>query len=196
MTQDPSRASHLAAPTILRTHKFITALAYAPMIISTDFIDACLEKDELLDPGDYTLQDKASEKKFDISLAVSRDRAETNRNLLFQGHTIYCVEKIHGGFETFRSIIEANGGQCNMYRGRADMMVPSRRADSNASGTDEDAHAEVYLISGAEKEQTRVWHRFKQMAEGSRKVPRILRPDWLLETAMAQKILPVEKYQL
>ena len=171
-------------------------MAYAPTIISTDFIDKCLEKDEILDPEDFLLQDKANEKRFHISLAQSLKRAKENRNKLFQGRTIYCVESIHGGFDTYKSIIEANGGQCNMYRGRPGTMVPSRRADSETSTTDEAAQAEVFLISGQDKEQERLWPKFRQMAEGSRKIPIIVRSDWLLESAMAQKILPVGKHEL
>lgn len=196
MTQDPSRATHLAAPSILRTHKFISAMAYAPTIISTDFIDKCLEKDEPLDPEAFLLQDKVNEKRFHISLAESRSRAKENRNKLLQGRTIYCVDNIHGGFDTYKSIIEANGGQCNLYRGRPGTMVPSRRADSETSTTDDDNQGEVFLISGQGKDQERLWSRFRQMAEGSRKIPRIVRSDWLLECAMAQKILPVGDHEL
>lgn len=196
MTQEPSRASHLAAPGILRTHKFISAMAYAPTIISTEFIDQCLEKDELPNANDFLLQDKANEKRFHISLAQSQKRAKANRNQLFRGQTIYCVENIHGGFHTYKSIIEANGGQCNSYRGRPGTMVPSRRADSDHSASDEASQAEVFLISGQGKDQERVWSRFRQMAEASRKVPRIVRSEWLLESAMAQQILPVGHHEL
>jgi Regulator of Ty1 transposition protein 107 BRCT domain len=196
VTQDPSRATHLAAPSILRTHKFVSALAYAPTVLSTDFIDKCLEKDEFLEPNGFLLQDKANEKRFHMTLAESQKRAKENRNKLFQGRTIYCVENINGGFDTFKSIIEANGGQCNMYRGRPGTMVPSRRPDSETSTTEDDAEAEVLLISGPDKEQARIWSRFRQMAEGSRKVPKIIQSDWLLESAMAQKVLPVGNHEL
>lgn len=171
-------------------------MAYAPIIISTEFIDKCLEKDELLPPEDFLLQDNANEKRFHFSLVQSQQRAKENRNKLFQDRTIYCVENIHGGFETYKSIVEANGGQCNMYRGRPGTMVPSRRAESETSAMDDDAEAEVFLISGTEKEHERLWSRFRQMAEGSRKTPRIVRSDWLIESAMTQQILPVDKHEL
>lgn len=171
-------------------------MAYAPTIISTEFIDKCLEKDELLNPEGFLLQDKANEKRFHISLAQSQERAKENRNKLFQGQTIYCVENIHGGFDTYRSIIEANGGQCNMYRGRPGTMVPSRRGDGEISTTDDAAQAEVFLISGQNKDQERIWSKFRQMAEASRKVPRIVRSEWLLESAMAQEILPIGNHEL
>ena len=196
VTQEPSRATHLAAPSILRTHKFISALAYAPVIISTDFIDACLDNDDLPGPDRYILKDKATEKRFSFTLAQSQERAKENRNQLLHGRTIYCMENIHGGYEAFRSIVEANGGQCNSYRGRHGTMVPSRRADSEMSGTDDDGQNEVYLLSAPDPENAKIWAKFRAMAEGSRKVPRIVRTDWLLETAMHQRILPVGRHEL
>lgn len=169
-------------------------MAYAPTILSIAFIDECLEKNEFLNPEDFLLQDKANEKRFHISLAESQKRAKENRNKLLEGRTIYCVENIHGGFDTYKSIIEANGGQCNLYRGRPGTMVPSRRADSETSTAEEAALAEVFLISG--QDQERLWSRFRQMAEGSRKIPRIVRSEWLIESAMAQEILPVGTHEL
>ena len=155
-----------------------------------------MEREQLVKPEKYELKDKANERKLGFSLALSLERAKENHNQLLQGHTIYCVESIHGGFETFKSIIEANGGLCNSYNGRPGTRVPSRRADSESSTTDDDTQNEVYLISGPEIENTRLWAKFRTMAEGCRKSPRIVRPDWLLETAMTQKLMPVGNHEL
>ncbi|KAK5190731.1 regulator of Ty1 Transposition [Exophiala xenobiotica] len=196
-TTEPSRATHLAAPRIVRTMKFVTALAYAPMVISTDYIDACLEANEQLDPKEFRLQDKENEQKLGVSLKLSRERAQKNQGQLLQGRIIYCLENIRGGFDTFKAIVGANGGECRTWRGRKGTTVPSGRADSEAS-TDTDANNEVYLLSNDDdrKENKSLWTRFKEMAEGSRKVPRIVTADWLLETAMSQLLLPTKQYEL
>jgi hypothetical protein len=106
------------------------------------------------------------------------------------------MENVHGGFEVFKSIVVANGGQCNSYKGRHGMMVASKRAESEMSMTDNDGQNDVYLLSAADPENAKTWAKFRAMAEGSRKVPRIVRTDWLLESAMCQKILPVSKYEI
>lgn len=196
ITQDPSRASHLAAPHILRTKKFVTALAYGPVVVSTEFIEECLAQEELLDPEDFIMTDKATEKKLRLNLKESLERAKKHRNQLLQGRTFYCVENIHGGYETYQAIIEANGGKCLSYRGRPGTMMTSRRAGSNTSMVDEDAEAEVFLISGTEPEQERLWSKFRHMVEKSRKVPKIIQTDWVLETAMSQEIKPITGFQL
>jgi len=177
--------------------KFVTALAYGPMVLSTSYIDACLEANELLDPERFRLNDKENEKKLGVSLRLSRERAQKNHNQLLQGRTIYCMEDIRGGFDTFKTIVDANGGECRLWRGRKGTVVPSRRADSEAS-TDIDANGDVYLLSNDNdrKENKSLWSRFKEMVEGSRRVPRIVTADWLLETAMSQKLLPTQPYEL
>ena len=195
VTLEPARATHLAAPSILRTHKFVTALAYAPTVISTDYIDACVERDEFLNPDKFLLKDQVNEKKLGVSLLMSHSRATENQNKLLRGRTIYCVENIHGGFETFRSIAEANGGQCLLYRGRHINMIPSTRAGSENS-VDADVQHEVYLLSGPGPENRRLWSKFREMAEHSRKSARIVTTEWLLETAMCQTIKPIANYEL
>ena len=64
------------------------------------------------------------------------------------------------------------------------------------SMTDDDGQNEVYLLSTPDPENARLWAKFRTMAESSRKIPRIVRTDWLLESAMHQRMLPVEKYEI
>lgn len=195
--QDPSRCTHLAAPSVVRTHKFISALAYAPIVLHTDFVTDCLSKDEFLSPNDYILRDSASESRFGFTMTDSHAKAKANKNRLLHGHTIYCVEGIHGGFDVFKSIVEANGGRCALYRGRAGTMIPSRRSDSDAGHTGDESESEtVHLISGIKREDVRLWPRFRQMAEGSRMSPKIVKADWLLDIAMSQELRSEDRYEL
>ncbi|OAG43848.1 hypothetical protein AYO21_02075 [Fonsecaea monophora] len=195
ITTDASKATHLAAPNIVRTQKFVTALAYAPLVISTDFIDACLAEDKLHNPEKFKLRDKENEKKFQLSLDKSRQRAKKNANRLLHGRSIYCMENIHGGFDIFKTIVAANGGRCMLWKNRKGTRVPSGRADSELS-TDTEENHDVYLLSDNGKENHGLWSRFREMAEGSRKVPKIVTSDWLLETAMSQEIQPTKVYEL
>lgn len=190
-TADAKKATHLAAPHIVRTQKFVTALAYAPMVLSTNFIDSCLEADELLDPEDFLLDDKENEKKIGFKLKVSRERARKNQNQLLKGISIYCAESIHGGFDTFKTIVDANGGQCMMWRNRKHAIVPSTRAGIE---DDSDEDNVVYLLSDNKRENQSLWERFKEMAQNSRKTPRLISPDWLLESAMSQELRDPEPY--
>ncbi|RVX71657.1 hypothetical protein B0A52_03841 [Exophiala mesophila] len=190
--QDPSKATHLAAPSIVRTQKFVTAIAFAPVVVSTDFIDACLKEDALLDPKKFPLKDRQAEASIGGSLEKAIGRASKNKQRLLQGQNIYVMESIRGGFETFKAIVEANGGRCMLWRNRKNMTVPSTRAESEES-TDGGASSDLILVTDAANNNV-LWDRFKQMAEKSRRTPRIVTADWLLETAISQTLRPLQDY--
>jgi len=164
------------------------------MVLSTDFIDACLEEDKLLDPRDFELDDKENEKRLGVSLKLSRSRAKKNQNRLLQGLSIYCAESIHGGFETFKAIVEANGGRCMPWRNRKSAIIPSTRAESDGSADSEDSV--VYLLTDKKEGNKSLCARFRETALNSRKTPLIIDPDWVIESAMSQKLLPTAPYDV
>ena len=135
-----------------------------------------------------------NEKKFGISLKVAQERAKENQRQLLAGRTVFVMENVVGGFQNFKTIVDVNGGTCYQYTGRKGTMVPSRRAESEK---DDDPENVAILISNPEPvNEKSLWSRFRQMAEGSRKTPKVVKSDWLLETAMCQKIQPTAKYEL
>lgn len=204
VVQDARRCTHLAAPTILRTTKFVNALAYGPVILNTDFVSSCLKQDKLLDPADFPLVDKAAESKYHITLANALDNAKKNKNKLLRGFRFYCVEDIRGGFDAFKSIVDANGGECLLFRGRLALANHSRREESDDDEseesdeieTDQPGRNEVFLLSSVESRHARLWPRFRQVAGDIKRTPRIVRVDWLLDMAMSQELKDVEEYEL
>ncbi|KAJ5476430.1 hypothetical protein N7475_002159 [Penicillium sp. IBT 31633x] len=200
VVQDARRCTHLAAPSILRTTKFVNALAYAPTIMSTDFIDSCLKEEKLLDPSSFLLEDKEAERKYSFDLSSVTENAKKNKNKMLEGYRIYCVEDIRGGFDAFKSIVETNGGECMLFRGRLAITNHSRReeSDEEESEPEEDnpARKEVFLLSSAGTKHSRVWPRFRQVALDIKKTPRIVRVDWLLDMAMSQETRSANEYEL
>ncbi len=198
LVQDPATCTHLAAPHIVRTQKFICALARAPMIISTDFVDQSLTSSELLSPEDFVLKDPESEKRLGFTLKDALTRAKSNKQRLLNDYTIYCTEGIHGGFDTYKSIIEANGGRCMLYRARAGLVASSRTSgqDGASERGDHDDPGIVYLISGVSSDETRLWRKFRQMVRESGKTPKIVKTDWMLDIALSQRIQWNKKYEL
>ncbi|KAI5310782.1 hypothetical protein KEM55_002143, partial [Ascosphaera atra] len=190
VVSDPKKCTHVAAPSILRTPKFLNAIAYAPQILSDKFIEQCVEQEKLLDANKFKLSDGANEARYNISMANVRKRAQKNKNHLMDGMTVYCVENIQGGFDVFKSIVETNGGQCLMYRGRPGAPAATLRREKSESGEDE-----VFLLSGDSAAQKKVWKKFREQVRHADKVPRIVRVDWLLESVMAQEMRWKEKWE-
>ena len=48
VVQEGGFCTHLAAPQILRTEKFLCALAYAPTVVSLEWVSSCIEQDTIL----------------------------------------------------------------------------------------------------------------------------------------------------
>lgn len=168
--------------------------------MSTDFIDSCLEKEKLLDPSNFLLEDKEAEKKYNFDLSSVTTNAKKNKNKMLQGYRLYCVEDIRGGFDAFKSIVETNGGECMLFRGRLAIANHSRREESDdeesESEDDHPARKEVFLLSSAGAKHSRVWPRFRQLALDIKKTPRIVRVDWLLDMAMSQETRAANEYEL
>ena len=194
---DSASCTHLASPRLLRTVKFICALAHAPVVLSTKFVDDCLSENKLLDPEDYLLEDTEGEKKMNFKLSDALARAQKNKGKLLRGYSIYCTEFVHGGFDTYKSIVETNGGKCLLYRARAgtgSMLRAGLDEDSDASESSQPEY--VYLISGKTPEEGKLWPKFRQMVESMGKIPVVAANDWMLNMALSQEMHWHDDYAL
>lgn len=93
--------------------------------------------------------------------------------------------------------MEANGGECSLFRGRLSLphkYRPDTRDDDDMEVDKPDD--EVYLLSSVAPDQQKLWPRFRQMVEELGRKPRIVRVDWLLDIAMSQKLHPADEYLL
>ena len=160
VVSDYASCTHLASPRLLRTQKFICALAHAPVVLSTDFVDDCLSENKALNPDNYLLKDAEGEQRMDIKLSDALARAKENRGKLLKGYFVYCTEQVHGGFDTYKSIVEVNGGKCLMYRGRAGTGSTLRAVDEDTDGSDASQPEYVYLVSGTTVEESKLWPKF------------------------------------
>ncbi|KAK8168950.1 hypothetical protein BKA80DRAFT_308591 [Phyllosticta citrichinensis] len=214
ITENPTEVNILCAPKIVRTKKFVAALSNAPAVVNTKFLDQCL-KDKAVPPvEDHALEDKAGEKAQDIKLRQTIARAEQNRHRLFRDWQIFVTEGVKGGWVTFKDIIEANGGACHLWKGRATQVSKRPRgkqpdADGDADmsdGTEEETEFEqnrevddgetLYLISSDEKEDVKLWQKFRDMAKKAGMTPRIVEPNWLLSCALSQQIRFDDKWEM
>jgi hypothetical protein len=192
LTDDHVNCSYLAAPKILRTKKFICAMAQGPVLLSTEFVEKCLEENRVVDMENYTLKDNEGEKRYHMSLPKALKKAKANKGNLLKGQSIYVADGVHGGYDTYQAVIEANGGKSILYKGRKSLAVSSRPEDEGPDDDDE----YIYLVSGTTAPQSKLWPKFRSMAESVGKLPRIVKTDWLLDLALSQEIRWEERYEL
>lgn len=204
LTADPKDVDILVAPKILRTRKFVCALASAPMVVNTKFLDVALKQKTLIE-NPPPLEDRETEERMGFKLADALERAKINDRKLLRGWSIFVTKEVNGGFDTYNDIITVNGGKALVYAGRTGLTLPKRRirpeddedagAESQHQGGDEEFDY-VYLISGKMEPEVKLWKTFKALAEKQGLQARIVDTDWLLDAAMSQQITWKEKWLL
>ena len=191
----------LVAPKLLRTLKFVAALASSPLVVDTSYLDYAL-KHEKLPTKPPVLQDKDAESRNGFKLSDALARAEVNDGNLLRGWTIFVTDAIKGGFKTYQEITEVNGGECLLYKGRSGLKLPRRvRDDPNAGGEtqhqgDDDEYDHVYLVSGTTAPEKKCWEMFRKQARDHKLEARVVTSDWLLNAAMSQMVRWDEKWAL
>ncbi|KHO01754.1 BRCT domain-containing protein [Metarhizium album ARSEF 1941] len=190
IVQEGQACDYLVAPQVVRTVKFLCALARGAAVLSSAFIDKVLEIGEVPEADDFILQDFEAECKYNFKLERSMARAKANRGKLLQGIPIYCTEGVRKGPDGYKSIAEANGATFKLYRARSGTTIRPTTAEEDGFAKPEP----VYLLSGNSPEEKQMWGRFRSMAEKGNMEPRIVDPDWLLDVGMAQQVRFDEKF--
>lgn len=159
----------------------------------SSFLDHCLEHNEIPPANAYPLEDPDFETLHGFCMNESLERAAKNRRMLLKGWDIFCTEQVHGGYDSYREIVAANGGTCILYKGRMALTVRKRVTDVEENSDDwieanraGDEGNVLYLISSSSPEEMALWDKFRRLARDHDMVPRIVKPDWLLFVAMAQ----------
>lgn len=193
ITDDFKKVDLVCAPHPVRTKKFIAALACAPTLVSTTYLDYALKNNKLPPPEKHPLDTRDFEKANDFRFSEALERAKQNNHRLLKDWTIFCTPNVSGGSETYKDIIEANGGRCSMWRGRTTTVTASKRvlntSDQEVSQNQvEDEGDVLYLISDTDKKEFTNWAKFRELAEKHDMIPRIVKTEWLLCIAMAQYV--------
>ncbi|KAI1211353.1 BRCT domain-containing protein [Annulohypoxylon truncatum] len=186
---DGQTCDYLVAPHLVRTVKFLRNLSKGATIVSSSWIEQCLDQKELLDPQDFILKDRENEEKFGIKLSTSVRRARQNAGKLLWNTPIYCTNNIKNGPDGYRFIAEANGALFMMYGARSGTTIKPTKPEDDEGGPDP-----VYLLSNTSPEEKRLWKKFEDMARNGNMEPRIVAADWLLDVVMNQEVMFDEKY--
>jgi hypothetical protein len=189
VVQDPVNCTHLAAPKMVRTQKFLCALATGPVIVSSEFIDTCIRDGKVPNTKNFLLRDQENEERFQLKLKDAISRAKANKRSLLRCVPVYCTAEIPNGPETYKAIVESNGGIFSIYRARGGSTIKPTKPEE-----DDGPPEPVYLLTGTRPEERKLWGKFTEMAEAGNMIPRIVAHEWLLDVAMSQQLRWAEKY--
>ncbi|KAF3939451.1 hypothetical protein ABW19_dt0203440 [Dactylella cylindrospora] len=176
--------THLSAPHLVRTEKFVCALARAPVIVTAKWVQECIKQKAIVDTKPYLLKDPDGEKKLKINLSDSLARAKQNEGMMLEGLYVYITPNVGGGWETFKKIVEANGGMGYLFKAvKRGGVIENKDASTTKK---------LVLVSAAKDEK--LWNGFRKMAKEAGWDPLVYRTDWLLDVAMGQKMVWSDKY--
>lgn len=191
VVDEPKKVDVLCAPKVVRTLKFVAALAEGPQLVNSEYLDYAIKHNKLPDPMKFPLNDREFKKQHGIDLADAVERAKQNKHRLLKDFTIFCTEKAK--FDVYKEIAAANGGRCLKWDNRTTAITASKRKIESqpteiTQNLEEDEGDVLYLISEPHKTEVKFWNQFKVLAKKHDMVPRIVSTEWLLNVAMAQRI--------
>jgi hypothetical protein len=129
MTTRPTQCTHLLAPHLVRTEKFLCALAAAPYILEASWATNSAAAKRLLRrftpdlkfeslrlyfiPAEakFPLHDANAEAKYDMKLDEALERAKQLRGTLLIGKIFYVTPKTKVDFRLLKSVVTTHGGQ-------------------------------------------------------------------------------------
>ncbi len=193
ISDDFKKVDLVCAPKPVRTKKFVAALACAPVLVSTTYLDYALKNNKLPPTEKHLLDASEFEETHDFQFSDALERAKQNNHRLLKDWIIFCTQTVPGGFDTYKDIIEANGGKCSLWKGRTTTVTASKRlldtSDKEVSQNQEEDDGDVlYLISDPSKKEFPNWVKFRELATKHDMIPRIVSTEWILFVAMAQYV--------
>ncbi|KAF9051195.1 hypothetical protein BDZ89DRAFT_1057049 [Hymenopellis radicata] len=102
-TTRPSDCTHLIVPRIIRTEKFLCALAAIPWIVTEEWATESVKAAKLLQ--------NENEAKYDFTLDESLARAKESQGRLFRNTLFYITSKVPVDFKLLKNVVVAFGGE-------------------------------------------------------------------------------------
>ncbi|XP_044584955.1 putative uncharacterized protein DDB_G0286901 [Cotesia glomerata] len=110
ITNDPTDATVLVADKFRRTFKFICAICRSIPIVSTQWINESITKNNFVNPYKYILKDEVAEKTYGFNLEESLMKAKKKQ--LFQDYTVLITNGVNRpSVNELRTIVKFAGGR-------------------------------------------------------------------------------------
>lgn len=113
MTTKPNDCTHLVTKGIVRTEKFLCAIASSPFVLTEGWVNSSVRTGKLLPETDFLISDPESERKWNFKLSTSLERAkrEDGGDSLLKGMTFYVTPKVEIDLKLLKAVIASAGGQ-------------------------------------------------------------------------------------
>ncbi|KAH9483371.1 PAX-interacting protein 1 [Psilocybe cubensis] len=114
ITVRASECTHLLAPHVVRTEKFLCAVASrAPWVLQDRWAIESANARKILPEKGFILKDKSGENKYGVNLVQALERAKENikDGGLLKGHIFYLTPRVPVDAKLLKNVVVASGGQ-------------------------------------------------------------------------------------
>ncbi|KAG0699519.1 hypothetical protein DFH29DRAFT_1070645 [Suillus ampliporus] len=113
MTTKPNDCTHLVTKGIVRTEKFLCAIACSPFVLTEGWVNSSVRAGKLLPETDFQISDPESERKWSFKLSTSLVRAkrEDGGENLLKGMSFYVTPKVDIDLKLLKAVVASAGGQ-------------------------------------------------------------------------------------
>ncbi|KAG2357386.1 hypothetical protein BDR07DRAFT_1363282 [Suillus spraguei] len=128
MTIKPNDCTHLVAKGIVRTEKFLCAIASSPFVLTEGWVNSSVRSGKLLPETDFLISDPESERKWNFKLSTSLERAkrEDRGDSLLKGMTFYVTPKVEIDLKLLKAVIASAGGQVQTSKPTARILKANK----------------------------------------------------------------------
>ncbi|WBW75460.1 BRCT domain protein Brc1 [Schizosaccharomyces osmophilus] len=180
ITSNPSKCTHLVAPRILRTAKFLCAIPNGPQVVTMEWLQDSIKQRHPSAEDKYLLKDEEKEKEIGCSIQDSLKRAREKGPTLLENYVIYLTSKTvaPGNVSAVTSIVKSNGGACSTI------------SNFNKRLTKHLENGNIIVITC--QEDRHIWENFLSSIETYQNTF-LQNYDWLMKTILRQELDASEK---
>ncbi|KAG2338757.1 hypothetical protein BDR05DRAFT_918059 [Suillus weaverae] len=128
MTTKPNDCTHLVTKGIVRTEKFLCAMASSPFVLTEGWVNSSVRTGKLLPETDFLISDPESERKWDFKLSASLERAkrQDGGEGLLKGMSFYVTPKVEIDLKLLKAVITSAGGQVQTSKPTARILKANK----------------------------------------------------------------------
>lgn len=113
-----AKATHFIADTFVRSRNMLEIMAAGKVVVTTMWLEGCIQAEYFVDEKSYILQDVQKEKQWGFCMHSSL--AASRRKPLFKGMKVMVSPTTSPDFEAIKAMIESAGGQALRKLSKAD----------------------------------------------------------------------------
>lgn len=198
LIEDPLTATHVISPRIARTKKFVVAIPHGPHFVSWNWLLDSVKAKKIQSEGRYPPDSAPSalwSKNLSLDKLCSNAEQLRSRGGLLKGFVILISDAVTrvGGIETYRDIVEANGGTCGL-QGRRGTDLAKGRVILITNGKADPAIAK--LNAGTHKPGRKgKENKSVKKADAPKETVEIYDREWLMICAIRQELVFEETFR-